>query len=173
MTLNNNTYFIFIVSESIIGSQSCRCISCSHTFPWRRWTWHLTPSLSSKLDPFPPCNWNICEWTLFKKYIFIEPFFFIQVRTHYLQDKSWHTVWKSNKRRECIPLLSVYIFILYFIVFMLRKRVIVDKLALWCLLIASVMFLLFYLIGIWVITRSASSSLAALKTSPAPCWCWS
>lgn len=54
-------FYIWYISESTIGSLSCQRFSYNHMFPWRRWTLHPIPSLSSKLDPFHLCSWNICK----------------------------------------------------------------------------------------------------------------
>lgn len=55
------TWLYFCDLESTIESLICSCMSCSHMFLWRLWTWHPTPSLRSKQEPFPQCNWNICK----------------------------------------------------------------------------------------------------------------
>lgn len=47
--------------ESTIESLICSIMSSSHMFPWRLWTWHPTPSLRSKQDPFPRSNLNTCK----------------------------------------------------------------------------------------------------------------
>lgn len=55
---------LFLYPESTTGSQNYQCFTCSLIFHWRHWTLHPTPSLRSKLDPFPIYSWNICKKTL-------------------------------------------------------------------------------------------------------------